>query len=290
MALKFLGDRVIFYPFTFICDDNFFLQGVVVVIMKTFLALPRNIIAWVVTFLVGFSSCIGIITVGSRRSWEFWRKFWSITLLKVLGVQVEVEGKENLNGRAIYVMNHESIVDILTLGAILPGSTTFVSKVEIKRIPFIGTIMNAAGCIFIDRKNSKSAIQSIKEGLKTFHKDYSLIVFPEGRRRSAREGIGPFKKGFYHMAVQGEFPVVPIGQSGAKKVATGKQFLIRPGKVWIQAGKPLDLVKMEETGNPLENVQEIRNLVKSLKVKAMAREEAQTLAPLKRREWKKRRI
>ena len=63
----------------------------------------------------------------------------------------------------------------------------------------VGMIMRMGGCIFIDRSNTRSAIESIREGIKERRENYSIIVFPEGTRSSAEQGLKPFKKGCMHI-------------------------------------------------------------------------------------------
>lgn len=83
--------------------------------------------------------------------------------------------------------------------------------------------MSLSGAVFVDRKNSKDAVkamnaagedmkkQGVSSGFERGVRDdadalrqVSLWIFPEGTRSSKPEpGLLPFKKGAFHLAVQG---------------------------------------------------------------------------------------
>ena len=66
--------------------------------------------------------------------------------------------------------------------------------------------------VFITRSNSQSAIDTMRRVVKTLVKDKtSLYMFPEGTRSHQKNNtMLPFKKGAFHLAVQGQMPIVPI--------------------------------------------------------------------------------
>ena len=54
----------------------------------------------------------------------------------------------------------------------------------------IRTWMRYLGCIFLDRENARSAMNSLREGTELLKKGYSITIFPEGTRsRSDQMGI-----------------------------------------------------------------------------------------------------
>ena len=52
----------------------------------------------------------------------------------------------------MFVSNHMSYLDIMVLGAVLPGS--FISKAEVKKWPVIGWLGTLSGTVYVDRKKS----------------------------------------------------------------------------------------------------------------------------------------
>jgi 1-acyl-sn-glycerol-3-phosphate acyltransferase len=78
----------------------------------------------------------------------------------------------------------------------------------------------------------KEAVQYIREG-------YSFLVYPEGTR-SADGRLHRFKKGSFVMAIEAGIPIVPVACSGAHRVMKKNSLIIRPGKVMVRFGKPVD--------------------------------------------------
>jgi hypothetical protein len=76
-----------------------------------------------------------------RRGVDWVIHMWAKVSMSVCGYIPELIGKENLpNGsqNALYVPNHTSFMDILTLTGFVPRPMKYVSKAEILKIPFIG--------------------------------------------------------------------------------------------------------------------------------------------------------
>jgi 1-acyl-sn-glycerol-3-phosphate acyltransferase len=172
-----------------------------------------------------------------EKAWEFWLLFWSKSILKVLNIKLTVTGKENLKHPSIIIMNHKSILDIMTITVIAKGKVVFLAKKEILKIPLIARTMRRGGCIFIDRKNPRKAINDINQGIKNLKRNYSLITFPEGTRAKTAKLL-PFKKGPIHMAINTSLPIVPIGQYGVQYIDK-KGFLFSPGTLHFHIEKPL---------------------------------------------------
>lgn len=206
----------------------------------------RTLLAFVLALLIAIPTLLGLVLIPGRASWEFWFAIWARSMLWVTGVKVVVEGRENIVEPAVFIMNHHSIVDIFSLPFVAPKKSTFVSKIEIARIPLIGWAMRRAGCIFVDRGRSDKAVASLRAGLATLPKDYSILVFPEGTR-SGRAELGAFKKGGFHMAVQAGLPIVPVAQWGGDRLAPERSVWIRSGTVHITIGRPISTSGMGQS-------------------------------------------
>ncbi|CAE6502047.1 unnamed protein product [Rhizoctonia solani] len=104
------------------------------------------------------------------------------------------------------------MLDILYLGRIFPKQASIMAKKELKWSPLLGQFMALSGAVFVDRKNSKDALDSLaRAGEEMKSKGISLWVFPEGTRSSSQvPNLLPFKKGAFHLAVQAGVPIVPI--------------------------------------------------------------------------------
>ncbi|NMH72976.1 1-acyl-sn-glycerol-3-phosphate acyltransferase [Bacillus sp. RO2] len=179
-------------------------------------------------------------------------KHWAKTLVKLTGSNIEVVGQEKIpNGPVLFVSNHQGNFDVPILIGFLEKPLGFISKIEVKKIPFIPRWMEAMNCVFIDRKDRRKAVQSIKDGIETLKKGHSLVIFPEGTRSKGNE-MGEFKKGGLRLATDSKVPVVPITISGSYKIMEESKFGFQAAKVKVTVHDPIFLPQDEKVdGNHL---------------------------------------
>lgn len=135
--------------------------------------------------------------------------------LKILGLKVIIEHPERLNGlkQSVVVANHQSNLDLFVLGGLVPLRTASIGKSSLKWIPFFGQVYWLAGNVMIDRSNAQQSINAMDQVRKAIIEDErSIWVFPEGTRNLGR-GLGKFKKGAFHMAIQAQCPIYPVVSS-----------------------------------------------------------------------------
>ena len=83
-----------------------------------------------------------------RRPLDWIIHIWAKAAMSLVLYKPTLIGEENLpkyNETVIYVPNHTSLMDILTLSGFIPRPFKYLSKAEIMRIPVIGTAMKLAG-------------------------------------------------------------------------------------------------------------------------------------------------
>ncbi|KAF9067672.1 1-acyl-sn-glycerol-3-phosphate-acyltransferase, partial [Rhodocollybia butyracea] len=151
--------------------------------------------------------------VGRRYdvNWVIARTFYALAGT-VLDIQVEVEGEEHVStSPAVILTNHQSMLDILFVGRMMPKRTSIMAKKSLQYTP-LGPFMVMSGAIFIDRGNNTRAVRSLTAaGQLMKDRNISLWVYPEGTRHLSPEPeLLPFKKGAFHLAIQAGIPIVPI--------------------------------------------------------------------------------
>jgi 1-acyl-sn-glycerol-3-phosphate acyltransferase len=166
---------------------------------------------------------------------------WSRVLLATCGARVRYADLEHLTETVpcIYMANHESNVDVWAVAAVLPRNMKFLAKKSLFRVPLMGRAMAAAGFISIDRDNRESAIRSLKRAARTIRDGHPVILFPEGTRSG--DGLQPFKKGPFHLALEAGVPVVPISIVGSREVLPPRGLRVTPGPVFVRAHPPIDV-------------------------------------------------
>ncbi|KAF8827256.1 hypothetical protein HHX47_DHR5000997 [Lentinula edodes] len=144
-------------------------------------------------------------------NWVIARTFYALAGT-VLNIKVEVEGEEHLLTKpAVLLSNHQSMLDILFVGRLMPKRTSIMAKNSLQYTP-LGPFMIMSGAVFIDRGNNARAVRSLEAaGQLMKNRKISLWMYPEGTRHMSKEpDLLPFKKGAFHLALQSGIPVVPI--------------------------------------------------------------------------------
>jgi 1-acyl-sn-glycerol-3-phosphate acyltransferase len=167
-------------------------------------------------------------------------RWWARCLVWAAGIRVRLHNEERMRSGEprIYVSNHISWFDVLTLAAVLPRYK-FVGKAELFRIPLFGRAARAAGMIPIERENRKSAFESYRVAAERIRAGASVVVFPEGTR-GRTYALRQFKKGPFVLAVAAGVPMVPTVVHGTLDVMSRDSFRIRSGVVDIHFLEPID--------------------------------------------------
>ena len=141
----------------------------------------------------------------------------------------------------MFIFNHRSNLDAMVLMKVLRKQVTAIAKAELKKIPGVGQLFGLADVAFIDRSDSSQAREAIKPVLQAVKQDgLSLVLAPEGTRWRT-PGMGPFKKGAFHIARQAGVPVVPVVIAGAGERLPPGTAMIRPGQVRVAVLPPIDV-------------------------------------------------
>ncbi|NXH43445.1 PLCB acyltransferase, partial [Dicaeum eximium] len=158
------------------------------------------------------------------------------------GVRFEVKGLENFNveGPALIVSNHQSVLDMMGLMEVLPDNCVQVGKKELLYTGSVGLIMYLGGVIFINRKSTSSAKMVMSEVAKTMvAENVKVWVYPEGTRNCTGDLL-PFKKGAFHLAIQAQVPVIPVVYSSFTTFYNPKTKLFTSGKIKVEVLPPIE--------------------------------------------------
>lgn len=186
-------------------------------------------------------------------------KVWAPGALRIIGARLEVVGAErfDFSKSYLFVANHSSQADIPVVFSALDTPLRFLAKVELRRVPMVGTFIGAMGMVFIDRGSSEAARASIEQLSDALQGGMSLMAFPEGTR-SPDGTIQPFKTGAFVAAIKSGVPVVPVLIQGAAEVLPANSLAIRPGPIRVILGRP-----MASRGLDLEDRRQLANRARS---------------------------
>ncbi|MCS6900147.1 MAG: lysophospholipid acyltransferase family protein [Myxococcales bacterium] len=198
-------------------------------------------------FTVGWSALwisaalgVTLVSRSPHKALTMARTIWAPGLLRGAGAKVFVQGGDELDwsAPALFVCNHQSMIDIPTAFVALPCDLRFIAKRELAHIPFLGWYMRATGMVFVERGEGARARQSIRLAGERIRAGASILAFPEGTR--SRDGkIHAFKKGAFVVAIEAQVPIVPVAIEGAQRVLPCGGFRVRPGEIRVAIGKPI---------------------------------------------------
>ena len=94
----------------------------------------------------------------------------------------------------LVIANHPTLIDIVVLVSLMPQADCVVKK-EAWSNPFMRGVVSATG--YLPNDGGEALVEACTERLRAGR---SLVLFPEGTR-SPERGIGPFRRGFAHVAL-----------------------------------------------------------------------------------------
>nr|CAD2182467.1 unnamed protein product [Meloidogyne enterolobii] len=195
----------------------------------------------------------------AMNSFNFICSFWLDIDFEIRGLEKIEEASGHENKPVVLISNHQSSLDLFTLSKMWPSKTTIMMKNSLKYVPIfnIGAIMSNS--IFVDRNNKNNAKEALNDAItKMKDKKLKVWVFPEGTRHH-QHGLLPFKKGAFNIAVQAQFPIIPIVISDYTPFYSKKEkYFYSGGKVVIQVLDPVSTQGLEynDVCQLCENVQQ----------------------------------
>jgi putative phosphoserine phosphatase/1-acylglycerol-3-phosphate O-acyltransferase len=155
------------------------------------------------------------------------------------GLDFEVEGEANLRRErpAIFVFNHQSLLDSLVLAHLLREDVVAFCKKEMADNPLVGPLLRQVDTIFVDRDETDQSTV-VKKALSVLASGRSLVIAPEGTRSTLGD-IQPFKHGAFLLARKAGVPLVPIVLHNVKDALPKGGVVIRPATIRVTVLPPV---------------------------------------------------
>lgn len=202
--------------------------------------------------------CRGVLLIGLNCVKWIRRVHWNATGLEHLNIH---------DPPVIFASNHQSHVDTHVILDVLPkhlrkrtavaaafdhfADSDGTSKRK-RMIQFlVAAIWHAFG---IERV--RSPISSIRTMQNLLHKEWSIVIYPEGTR-SRTGAIAPFKPGLALIAKKSNRPVIPVCVQGGLTVLPEATYIPRSGKMKVSFGEPLHFHQDESSADFMSRVETV---------------------------------
>lgn len=143
---------------------------------------------------------------------------------------------------SILIMNHQSMIDLVALGAI-SGKIRVVTKDWVLKVPVMGNVARMLGFYSMEETTRPDFADKVKKDLAN---GYTVMFFPEGTR-SDDQSVQRFKKGAFLLAEQVGADIVPVVINGSGTAMPPSSLLITSG---MCAVKVLPRITVDSTDYP----------------------------------------
>lgn len=223
-------------------------------------------------FLLGSCAFYGVIVsayynvIGKKQLGQHaTARAYAFVMKHCLGVNIVVEGRQYLDESSpcIFISNHQSVLDILMLGATWPKWCVVTAKRSLQWVPLLGWFMTLSGALFIDRGNREKAVETLNKGLKEIIDiKGSVWIFAEGTRSySTSLMMLPFKKGAFWLAKDGKIPIVPVVVSNTTTISNAKYKVFNKGTIYVKVLPPMSLEKVQTKEEMNEFIDGVHDLM-----------------------------
>ena len=172
-----------------------------------------------------------------------------VTSFCVIWCRMSIEGRENVPATGAFLLTptHRSILDTPIASGVTRRRMRFMGADKYWKNKAFGRLLTALGGFPVTRGTADR--EALKRCIAVLEQGEPLVLFPEGERKSGPL-VQPLFDGAAFVAVKAGVPIVPIGISGSERAMPKGTKFIRPRKVHVVIGEPLQTTTV--TGSPKE--------------------------------------
>ncbi len=175
--------------------------------------------------------------------------------------RMSIEGRENvpLTGEFLLAPTHRSILDTPIASGVTRRRMRFMGADKYWKNGAFGRLLTALGGFPVTRGTADR--EALKRCIAVLEHGEPLVLFPEGERKSGPL-VHPLFDGAAFVAVKAGVPIVPVGIGGSERAMPKGAKFIRPCKVHVVIGKPLQTTTVN--GRPKEQRDAARRVTTEL--------------------------
>ncbi len=163
-------------------------------------------------------------------------------IMKLIGTKYQIFGQRDESAQ-LFLINHQGIMDIITLEAAELTHFRWVAKKELFETPWYGLLLRYGDMISVDRENKAGIIKLLKDIKESIEiKKRAVTIFPEGTRVKGQK-LKPFKVGAKLAAQKLGLKVQPIVITNSKYVLNEHDRTAHSGTIRVHYLEPIDVKK-----------------------------------------------
>ena len=178
--------------------------------------------------------------------WErcfFWQVRWGKVVRTCTGINLVIEGEENLpKPPYVVIANHASYIDTFLMYGIIPEFFVFIGMAELLKLPMFGRFFSSGQNIPVNRSSRIESVKAFKIAAKKLEKGYSVALFPEGGIKEQVPELASFKNGAFKLALTAGVDIVPVLMFNTHIILESNDLLKtigRPGRADVKILKPI---------------------------------------------------
>lgn len=153
-------------------------------------------------------------------------------------------------GGFILASNHVSYIDPVAVGAACPRRLNYMAKRDLFSNRFLGWLLKKVGSFPV--KRGSADFFALKESMRRVKNGGGMLLFPEGTRQEAGEGLGRPEPGVGFLAAKLGVPVIPAFVKGTDKAMPKGSRFPQPSQVAVSFGEEIHI----ERGLPYQDIAE----------------------------------
>jgi 1-acyl-sn-glycerol-3-phosphate acyltransferase len=154
--------------------------------------------------------------------------------------RMTVEGKENVpkEGPFLLAPVHRSIIDTPISSGVTLRRMRFMGADKYWKNQHFGRLLSALGGFPVTRHSADR--EALQRCIAVLQSGEPLVLFPEGERKEG-DLVQPLFDGATYIAVKAGVPIIPVGIGGSERAMPKGAKFIRPRKVHVVVGKPIQV-------------------------------------------------
>lgn len=193
------------------------------------------------------------------------RRIWGRILMLLSGLFPSTTYDEKLPklGTYVFVANHFSYLDILSVNVQMPYYFNFMAKSELAKIPLFGIFFRTID-IPVERKSIKGAKLAFEQACQRLADGISILNFPEGGISKTIPKMRDFKMGPFKMAIEQGVPIVPvtIADNWKRLPDNGVVAGGMPGRMRMHIHAPIDTADMN-VGDEIDLSRKVYSIIEN---------------------------